>query len=358
MITRILEKTIKSSVFGFARPTHLILHVTGRCNARCGACFAWKRLGEKNDLTLGEFEKIAKSLPNLIFLDISGGEPFLRNDLDKILTIFAKSSPSAYVNLPTNGLLPGKIAKVTEKILKNTTLPISLNLSLDGLEKTHDKMRQVEGCFQKVLLTYEKLAKLKKNYPRLSLKVATVITNQNLEELEDFANFVKKKMPKIDFHTLILVRGQPRQKNVSLPSLSQLEDKRSLFFQIWENYDYGKNLGRFGSKVANVSHRYLFDLYLKTLKERKMTLPCLAGKAHGVIFANGDVSFCELKKPIGNLRKVNFDFFELWQGREAQEQRRKIFKNECFCTNGCNWTDNLFFNFRSYPKLLGEILKS
>ena len=358
MIAKVFKKAIFGSVFGFKKPVHLILHVTSHCNARCGMCFVWRRLNKDKDLTLGEIGKIAKTLNNLVFLDISGGEPFLRDDLDQILATFARYSPGAYVNLPTNGLLPEKIKKKTGEILQKTNLPISLNLSLDGLEKTHDRIRGVKGCFKKVLLTYKGLTKIKTGYSRLSLKVATVITNQNLAELENLADFVKKEMPEVDFHTLILFRGEPPDKSFRLPPLSELEEKKLLFVKIWQDYGYGKNLGWLGSKVANVSHLYLLDLYLKTLTEKKMVLPCLAGLAHAVIFANGDLALCELRKPLGNLRKVDFDFERLWSSKEAEKQRKEITQNSCFCTNGCNWTDNVFFNLKNYPALTQELIRS
>ncbi|MFZ5366481.1 MAG: radical SAM protein [Patescibacteria group bacterium] len=358
MISKVLKTALVSSLFGWQQPKHLIFHVTSRCNARCGMCFVWKRLNKNKDLTLEEIEKIAKILPGLIFLDISGGEPFLRDDLTQILAIFEKESPGVYVNLPTNGLMPERIEKETRKILRETDLSISLNLSLDGLEKTHDEIRGVKGNFEKVLQTYRRLAQVKKENPRLSLKVATVVSKLNFHELEGLADFVKREMKEIDFQTLILVRGEPADKSFTLPPLEELKKQQSTFFEIWQNYGYGKNLGWFGSKVANSSHRFLFHLYLKTLKEKKMSLPCLAGNAHVVVFANGDLSFCELRQPIGNLRKVNFNFWSLWQGKEAQKQRQEIAQNACFCTHGCNWTDNIFFSLKTYPFLVRELIRS
>jgi|WetSurSiteA1Bulk_404760.scaffolds.fasta_scaffold01099_2 MoaA/NifB/PqqE/SkfB family radical SAM enzyme len=358
MITKVLKTTLKSSVLGWQKPTHLILHVISFCNARCGMCFAWKRLNKKNDdMTLAEITKVAKELPGLTFLDISGGEPFLRSDLKEILQVFAKYSPEAYVNLPTNGLLTKEIMKMTEDILREVPLPISLNLSIDGLPQTHDRIRGVKGCFAQMQKTYQGLVKLKKKYPKLSLKVSTVVSNQNIDELGEFATWVKKKMPVIDFHTLILIRGEPRNSLFTLPPLARMEKEKALFYKIWRWYDYGQNLNALGSKVANTSHNFLLDQYLKTVSDKKMTIPCLGGRAHSVVYANGDVAMCELRPAVGNLRKVNFNFNKLWNNPEAKKQRLAIMNNACFCTHGCNWTDNLFFNPKVYPRLAWEVIK-
>lgn len=358
MITRVLKKSLISSVTGWRQPAHLIFHVTSRCNAHCGMCFAWQRLNKDRDLSLVEIEKVARELPNLLFLDLSGGEPFLRNDLAEILTIFEKYSPGVYVNLPTNGLLAAKIEEETRRILAKTSLPLSLNLSLDGLEKTHDRIRGVKGSFVKLQLTFKKLAEVKKNDPRLSLKVVTVVSNQNFEELERLVSFVENEMVGVDFHALTFIRGQPADKNFALPSLKEIDKKRELFFDTWDYYGYTKSLGKLGSKTANIAHRYLFDLYLRTLRERKMAFPCLAGQSQAVVYANGDLAFCELLPPIGNLRKVNFDFQKLWWSKKAERQRQRISQNKCFCTHGCVWTDNLFFNPRTYPRILWELGRS
>lgn len=357
MLAKVLNKSITGYLTGWKRPVHLILHVTSRCNSHCGMCFAWKRLNKKNDdLTLHEFKKISQILPGLIFLDFSGGEPFLRDDLPEIISLFEKESPDALINLPTNGFLPEKIAQETTRILKISRLPLCLNLSLDGLEKTHEKIRGVKGGFNQVLETFQRLKKIKEKNQRLSLKVSTVISNQNFAELSGLAEFVKTKMVGLDFHTLVLMRGEPPDKNFALPPIDQLEAQKKLFFQIWNNYShYGKNLDSWGSRIANRAHRYFLEQYLKTLKEKRMTLPCLAGQAHLVILANGEVALCELRKPIGNLRNVNFNLDKLWNSSEAEKQRKEIKNFSCYCTHGCNWTDNVFFNLKTYPALLKEL---
>lgn len=350
MIFNIAKTALKGKLFGFKKPAHLILHVTSRCNSRCGMCFAWQRLNKKEpDLSLKEIKTIAKYLPDLIFLDISGGEPFLRSDLDKIIEIFAKESPRAYVNLPTNGLKPKTIAETTGKILQKTKLNLSLNLSLDAMPKIHDQIRGVKGSFAKVLETYQLLIPLKKKYPQLSLKIATVVSVKNFSGLEEFGDWVKKEMPEIDFHTLIWQRGDPKDKTFKDLKFEELEKTQKLFFHIWKKYQYGQNMGFWGNLIGNKIHEYLYSQNLITIKRKKMSLPCLAGQAGMVIYGNGDLSLCELRNPLGNLKKNAPE--ELWLSLEAQKQRKEIAAQKCYCTHGCHMTDNLFLNPEVYPDI-------
>ena len=69
---------------------------------------------------------------------------------------------------------------------------------------------------------------------------------------------------------------------------------------------------------------------IRTLQEEKQVISCRAGVIAGVVYANGDVSVCELHEPIGNLRQATFR--EIWTSPKAVELRRSIANAECWCT--------------------------
>src|SRR6266478_4695986 len=69
---------------------------------------------------------------------------------------------------------------------------------------------------------------------------------------------------------------------------------------------------------------------LQTLKEKTQVVPCRAGHLSAVVYANGDVSMCEIHKPLGNLRKQTFP--EIWSSERAEALRASIARKECFCT--------------------------
>jgi MoaA/NifB/PqqE/SkfB family radical SAM enzyme len=73
-----------------------------------------------------------------------GGETLLRNDLAEILA-YSRSLP-LHTNFVTNGtLLESKIDEIASYIIG------VVYVSLDGLEKTHDAIRGVIGCFRKAV---------------------------------------------------------------------------------------------------------------------------------------------------------------------------------------------------------------
>ena len=67
-----------------------------------------------------------------------------------------------------------------------------------------------------------------------------------------------------------------------------------------------------------------------TLSAQAQVIPCLTGNLSAVVYANGDVSICELHKPLGNLRKKSFR--EIWKSEEARRLRASVARKECHCT--------------------------
>jgi hypothetical protein len=97
-------------------------------------------------------------------------------------------------------------------------------------------------------------------------------------------------------------------------------------------YDYIQRLwapreeGRYGAIVEPM----LQWAKVKTVKEQRQVIPCRAGRLSAVVYANGDVSVCEMHEPIGNLRQNSFQ--EIWHSPQANNLRQSISNKECHCT--------------------------
>ena len=177
-------------------------------------CFYWDSIkdekSKKEILRVDEFEKISKGFGRLLQLSLTGGEPFLRNDIAEICKIFVKNTDPLVVTIPTNGLLPDKIASEVQKILnscKNTFFRFSL--SLDGIGKNHDDIRGVDGNFEKFIESYKKLRSLKKNFSNFNIDIGTVISKYNQDSIPGIFKFVEDNL-EIDNHYFALARGKTR----------------------------------------------------------------------------------------------------------------------------------------------------
>ena len=140
-------------------PNYLIFFITARCNFRCSFCFYLEEIenaDKERELTLDEIKKIAKSSPVLYHVTFTGGETFLRDDIDEIVKLFYQYSNTRSVTITTNGSYPERIGKMVEEMAKSCpNLIVRVPLSLDGFKEVHDQIRGVPGTWEKVLHTYD-----------------------------------------------------------------------------------------------------------------------------------------------------------------------------------------------------------
>jgi len=327
-------------------PLNMILFVTTKCNSRCKHCFFWKNLNNDEELTLDEIEKISFSLKKpLSTLILSGGEPFLREDIAKICKSFSKNNRTKRIVIPTNGFLTDRICEKTEEILNNCDSKIAIQVSLDGMKKTHDEIRGVKDMFRNSCRTIVKLKELQKKYKNFySLSVMTVVSRKNFGEIEKLNDYVRNELG--CFQNFELVRGTNYLKNGKEGKIfNDFNPKDAVCHPIEHSKldELDKTLEKIYRKEKEIkSIRDSISLqmclermhtYINISKTNKSPVKCLAGKLIGVIYTNGDVSLCELTNPVGNLRKDNFDFYKIWNSKEANSMREKI-KN-CSCTHSC-----------------------
>ncbi len=351
-----LEKVIRSFTKGrLKKPVNLIFFVTGRCDSRCIHCFNWQALNQnKNELKLEEIEKFAKEFEDLPEVGFSGGEPLLRKDLEDIITIFEKECGTKNFGIPTNGLRPKQIAKEIENILeKHPKINLGINISLDGTKQIHDEIRGVKGSFEKALETYKLLAQLKKEQD-FGLKAVTTISNKNVENIPMLIDFVKKNMPAIDFQTFEIMRGSPKDKGITAPTIAQLKKVRPAIFASYKGSSFYRE-NSITSRIAISAKKFVFDKYLEILEKKKQLFPCYVGTVNMVLTETGNLHFCELTPKIGNIRENSSE--EILKGEKAERQRDSIRQKKCWCTHSCFQQNNMMFTKRLWPKIALYIIK-
>lgn len=355
-----LIKNINSRSLGM-----IIFFVTSRCNARCAHCFNWKKIDKQNkDLTLKEIEKMTLSMPHLEMVLFSGGEPFLRNDLFEIVSLFYRNTGVKEFNFPTNGSLPEQIKNTVQKILERLPeVKVSVNFSLDGLKIYHDAKRQLPGCFSKMRQSINLLRSLRKRYSfRLAIKTNTVIMPDNISQMVDLISFLEDEYSDLDDHLFELLRGDPRdldlKRKISKEELSRIYDivrehrAKMLLLQGWSMIEAI-------FKLANLilMQRIQYDAYFG----KSWGVPCLAGQTIGVVDHDGYIRHCELRRPVLNLHKYDLNFVRAWNSKKSAEEREYIGRMKCWdsCTHICFIADTVYRHGRTYLcKVPGAIAKS
>ncbi len=156
-------------------PIDCVLAVTYRCNSRCTMCDIWK-LKETRELELEYYKKLPKTLCDI---NVSGGEPFLRQDLVDLVKILHKTCPKARIIISTNGYLTDLIKEKTREILKDVPT-VGVGVSIDGIGEMNDKIRGIPGGFN---LATKTLKMLREELGMKNLRIAFTISKQNVEHL-------------------------------------------------------------------------------------------------------------------------------------------------------------------------------
>lgn len=339
-------------------PLYLILFVTNNCNARCLHCFYWKRIKEeKAEMTIDEYRDISSGLGFLEKISLTGGEPFLRNDLASIAEIFYRNNHCKTIGITSNGICSDKIITETKKILSLCPKSnLGLCLGVDGLGKVHNQARGVENGFEQLIETCHRLTSLKRKHPRINLSLNFTLTDKNVDEFIPLYEFVKKNLPDywpFGFSVLLpkdlddkAIAGKPKDFNLNRPGLAEIQRLVNMI----EN-DFRKE----GSlDLKYYLEKSFFNHTLQIMHKNKQIIKCLAGHLCAVIDELGNVYFCEFLKNIGNVKHKPFK--DIWFSHEAKLQRREIASGKCSCYSPYFQNLNLKYQLCN-PVILYKMLK-
>ena len=166
---------------------YLRLAVTDRCNLRCFYCMpeeGIKYLPKKELLSFEEIVRIVSLMAEMGITKIrlTGGEPFVRNDIMKLIRNIKSIPGITNIHLTTNGTLTAK--HVPE--LKN--LIASVNLSLDTLDKERFKQITYRDEYDSVLETFHALIQ-----SAIPVKInAVVMEEKNINDIIPLIELTKK----------------------------------------------------------------------------------------------------------------------------------------------------------------------
>ena len=304
-------------------PTFLVLFINSICNMKCEHCFYWTSLNQRDDLSAEEIFALSRSLGRLENLNLSGGEPFLRKEFAEICRHFVQHNQVRQIYVPSNGYFTGKMIAAVNGVLEEKALDLFVvELSLDGMPEFHDTFRVAKHAFRRAMESYDALAEIQQRDPRLRIHAISTATDVNIDQIRQLTTYLYERCPQMDHHNLAIIRGDRKNPNLAAPLLGEYEKLYEYIRSLWQP----REQGRYGAIVEPL----LQWAKVETLKQQRQVVPCAAGRLSAVVYANGDVSVCEMHEPIGNLRHQSFP--EIWQSDRAKDLRRRIAAKECYCT--------------------------
>ena len=269
------------------------------CNSRCVHCDIWKNKG-MDFLPVEVYKKLP---PSLEMVDLTGGEPFLRNDMPDIVRTVRDACPKARILITTNGFLPQKIKRYAKEIVKYDP-KIAFRMSLDGWGKTHEKVRRIPGAFEKVMETIDIL----KDAGVSDIGLTFTLMKLNQHELGIVYKYCRSHGLAFSLNVL---HDSPIYFGTGKKSLSpKAKDVKKDFERLFREQMKDWNPKNWGKAWFN---RYSYEYLL----HHKRPLPCGAGENFFYMDPFANIFMCQLKNwPIGNLQKQTFE--DIWYSEVKQ----------------------------------------
>jgi len=292
-------------------PTDAALIVTYRCPMKCTMCSIHKNSSKQvPEVSPAVYEK----LPDLKFINITGGEPFIRSDLDEIIQVVRKKAKRIIIS--TSGWFVEKVISLFEKYPG-----LGIRVSLEGLSVMNDKLRGQKGGFDRGLTVLLELR-------RMGIKdigFGITISDKNSEDM---------------------LRLYELAKNLNM-QFATATVHNSFYFHKYDNSftDPEKvvsSLNKLIHRLLNERHpkswfRAYFNFGLtEFIRGRPRLLPCEAGLVNFFIDPAGDIYPCNgLEDPeisghkdcwfenMGNLKQAD-SFRDIWESEKAKLVRRKV----------------------------------
>lgn len=333
---KLIKNIFLSNFKRLVSPYKVTFALTYRCNLRCKICRIWER-PHKEELSAQNIEKIFKSLSNLSWLDLTGGELTLRQDLIEIIKLIMKNATRlSLLHISTNGQSPHKIFLLAKEILK-FNITFLINIGIDGPRKINDELKGREGAYLNSIEAFRLIKSLNKGYCYLSCS----LSDYNIDHIDGLLSELKKDLSNFslsDLHFNIFHKSRHYYRNQDIDGLP--------------NLDFGK-FKRYLilSKRGNLIKKFLEDRYIKGLRRyfkiNKFPLRCQALRSSCFINPYGEVYPCGMyDRIIGDLRECDYDLNKLWSNPDALEVRKEIENKAC---PGC-WTP-----CEAHPAILGSL---
>ncbi len=334
------------------KPLFLTVFVTARCGLNCGHCFYREELlagRGKDELTLDEFDRMTARLPHFPKLILTGGEPFLREDLPDITERFYENASRArQITIPTAGVHTDRIVALVERVLTpRPDLFLEIQLSIDGVGDDHDAVRG-RGAFARLMETYRALRPIQDRNAGLRIRFNYTFSRRTQANFADTWRFVTQDLgnPYLD---MVLVRRTTVDDDywgeVDLDLYRQATD----LLQATERARAGDDVLK---QVLSQRVRVEREIIAEHHRGNAVMTGCQAGTLTAIVSERGDVRPCEILDTVfGNLRAADWDFDAVWRSGMAEHHRRWVKETGCYCTFETCVRTTLSFQPRWYARM-------
>ena len=293
-------------------PVDAVVAVTYRCNARCAMCGIWQTE------PCAEFApELCRKLPaTLRDINLTGGEPYLREDLPAVHAACREAAPRAQTVISTNGILTDRIIAATREMVRTETR-LGVAVSIDGPAEVHDRIRGVKGVFAKAMRTLKQL----QDAGVTNLRLAFTAGPENTAYLSEVYALAREN--DVQFTCAVAHSSEHYFHSPAAGKELPLDKLREQF------------LGPMRNELRTLSpKRWARAYFMRGQYEfaagRGRLLPCRAGLDHFFMDPRGEIYTCNAAPyAMGNLSEAEFD--AVWESGRADSARGQAAQ----CEHGC-----------------------
>src|SRR5437764_2971711 len=176
-----------------ALPHKVTFVATYHCNFRCEMCNIWQK-ESVNEMTPEEVELFFDRWPQFRWVHLTGGELFMRRDLDDLVAAIQRSCRSLYLlNFPTTGWFGDKTVALVDKTLARGVGRLMTTISIDGPKALHEEMRGLPGSWDKGIETFRRLRGIKRS--NFQTVVGMTLMAKNANRVEETLEAIRRVIP-------------------------------------------------------------------------------------------------------------------------------------------------------------------
>ena len=323
----------------------LAINLTRRCNLACAHCYLdaeTLRDGAENELSTAEVRGVLDEItqrgaPTMVVL--TGGEPLVRRDLEKIIAHGAARDLAMVVG--TNGTL---LTNRRVLALKEAGA-LGVGISVDSLDADHhDRFRGLPGAWKKTMTGVEACRR-----HALSFQIHFSITDANAHELPAMIEFCRATGARVLNVFFLVCTG--RGESMSDISPQRYEQVLRELVEVQARYTDLIIRARCAPHYKRVAHQLDPNSRLNRISGRDGD-GCIAGSHYCRITPEGGVTACPyIEAEQGNIRSR--PFMDIWDNAPAfQRLRQPVLQGKC---GACEYRE-LCGGCRARPRALGRDL--
>ncbi|NQU24488.1 MAG: radical SAM protein [Candidatus Nealsonbacteria bacterium] len=316
----------------------LVLPLWYGCNARCRMCNVWTRPSDPGWQPAALRSVLRESLfPRSVqTVNVTGGEPTLHPLFNELIRTILDELPALQtLSLQTNAV-DGTRCISALKVLQNEIrrqeefgrrIHLDVNISLDGPERVHDRIRGVTGAWREAARVTNYARDTVAKLPDASVLLMCTMVSANIGVLNEIAAIAKDRKTDIIF-TIPQVTDIYMQNSAS-PSRFEMTEEQKM-----QAADFLRSLASRARGGEAMSHRYCMML-LNLLRGGERTLPCPLRDQGLFLEPNGDLYPCWRTAAL-HLGNINRDDASSITRRRASQGYQDLLTSSCLaCSNNC-----------------------